>query len=151
MRNFFLKSNAITALLLLGVAGSASASGWEVWAEKQGSDRLTVVTSFSGDGELDEAQVDVTLKASFEIIDAQPLMEGAVCVGSSEKGVLRSVPPSGAGTALKSKTTDACMFTVRVTGAKGWSALEMLDKTRPICASSTKGMVDCAASVKLVK
>jgi len=58
MRNFFLKSNAIAAVLLLGVAGSASASGWEVWAEKQGSDRLTVVTSFSGDGELDEAQID---------------------------------------------------------------------------------------------
>ncbi len=149
MRNIFVKA-AISAVLFGAFAGQASAAGWEIWTEKQGSDQLVIVTSFSGDGELDEAQVDLSVMGGFEILEAKSLMKGAICAGFKDQSMLRSVPPSGAGSALKSQSTDACMFTIRVTGAKVWTPSEVL-KANPICASSTKGMVSCDASMRSVK
>ncbi len=145
-------SKAILSAALCGLtASSAIAGDWEVWTEKRGSDQLTIVTSFGGNGLIEEAQIDLNMSGAFEVIDTQVLQKGSVCVASAEKNIIRSVPPSGAGTALKSKATDACMFTLRLTSVKAWEPTEVVSVGFKECASSVKGVVPCEASVKMVK
>ena len=149
MRNVLIKS-AAAAVLLVGAVSQSSANGWEVWSEKQGADRLTIVASFGGDGLIEEAQLDMKLGAQFEVIDTQVLRKGSVCFANSEKNILRAVPPSGAGTALKSKVTDTCMYTLRVS-SKSWSPENIVGTSLVECASSVKGIVPCEAAFKVVK
>lgn len=145
-------NKTVFAVALFGASMSqALANGWEVWAEKQGGDRLTIVASFGGDGQIEEAHLDLNLKGSFEVIDTQTLWKGSVCVASAEKNILRAVPPSGAGKALKASMAEACMFTVRITSKKGWAAEDMIGVSLHECASSVKGIVPCEAAVRVIK
>lgn len=150
MRNIIFKA-ATVAVLFGASATQVLANGWEVWTEKQGADRLTIVASFAGDGLVEEAQLDLNLKGSFEVLDTQVLQKGSVCFAHPESNTIRAVPPSGAGKALKSASTDTCMFTVRITSLKGWSPTEVVGVSLNECASSVKGLVPCEASIRMVK
>jgi len=146
----FVSQKYLAGLALALVATSASAGGWEVWTEKKGADRLTVVASFNGDGRIEDAQVDLSLAGSFEVLDVQTLKKGAVCVASAEASMLRALPPSGAGKALSKSASDTCMFTVRMV-TKGWVASEVVSVKKTECASSYDGLIDCAAAVSELK
>jgi len=150
MNSFIVKSGLVAALIATSVA-PAIAGDWEVWTEKQGSDKLTIVTSFAGNGSIEEAHIDLNIDGNFEVVDTQVLQKGSVCVASAEKNIIRSLPPSGAGSALKSKATDTCLFTIRMTSVKTWNPAEVVTVGFKECASSTKGSVPCDASIKMVK
>jgi len=150
MRNI-LRNTVSGALLFVGSVSLANASGWEIWTQKQGSDKLTIVASFGGDGSVEEAHLDMNLNSAFEVIETQTLRKGSICFANAEKNVIRAIPPSGAGTALKSAQTDTCMFTVRITSSKTWNPAEVVGVTLKECASSVKGIVPCEATVKLVQ
>ena len=62
MRNLICKAAAACALFGVS-AGAALAGDWEVWTQKQGGDRLTIVASFAGDGVTEEAHLDLKVAA----------------------------------------------------------------------------------------
>jgi len=144
--------NAMLGAALVLSASHASAGGWEVWTEKSSADRLVVVASFTGEGSIDEAQLDLEVNSGFEVIEARALGKGTICFGNPEVNILRSVPPSGAGKALKSSAVDACMFTLRVSAPKGWAPAEMVSTKFVECASSSEGgVVPCQAKFSVVQ
>ena len=99
--------------------GSVSAADFQVWsqADKSGRDVLLSV-SFIGDGATQEAQLDLRIPAGFRVADSVVKTAGSVCVGLGEKGLIRAVPPSGAGKPLPSGLMDVCSFKLISTGEK---------------------------------
>jgi len=151
MQNAIAKFTAGVVVLGALSVSPASANGWEVWTEKQSADKVTVVASFGGDGSIEEAQLDLKVSGPFEVLEVSTLRKGSICFGNAEKNVLRAVPPSGAGSALKAAMTDTCMFTLRVLSPKGWSAEGIVDVGFKECASSVKGVVGCEAKFQVVE
>jgi hypothetical protein len=106
------------ALLAAGVAltmaGVANAGSFEVAADTGAkADQYVAIVSFTGDGVTQDAQLDLTYSADLEFVQARSLVAGSVCAGFAKTSMVRAVPPSGAGSALPSKTTGYCSFSFR--------------------------------------
>lgn len=101
--------------MLLGLAfavGTAEAGEFGVWTYATSKGVTLVDVSFAGDGVTQEAQVDLSLPAGVRVVQAKSLVDGAVCSASTEAGMARAVPPSGAGAALPSEDVVYCRFHV---------------------------------------
>ncbi len=140
---------AFVALAMVSL--SAQAGGWEVWTEKKGADQLTVVASFAGDSKIEDAHLDLAIGSGFEVVDIQTVQKGAVCAASTEKGLLRALPPSGAGAPLAKTLSDTCVFTVRITASKGWAPESLVEVEKNLCSSSFTGLLDCEVSIRALK
>jgi hypothetical protein len=150
--NILISKLALASAALV-IGGAATAGDWEVWTEKRSETEMVLMTSFAGDGQTEEAHLDLSLAGPFEIVKIDTLQKGAICVGSSERNMLRAVPPSGAGTPLSQEATDACMFTLRVKsqGKGRANAAGLVKISRSECSSSYAGDVPCAAKIQSLK
>jgi len=100
-------------------AGSVSAADFQVWTQgDKGGRNVALTVSFIGDGATQEAQLDLRIPAGFRVAESSVKMAGSVCVGLADKGLIRAVPPSGAGKPLPSALTDVCTFKLTSTGEK---------------------------------
>lgn len=144
-------SRILAGVCLVGATSLATAGDWEVWTEKRNGDRLVVATSFAGDAKIEDAQIDLKVEGSFEVISVETLHKDAVCVASAARGLLRSLPPSGAGTPLAKAAADTCVFTLRVLGAKTWEPEQLVKVEKTECASSYTGLVPCEGSIRRLK
>lgn len=111
-------------VLMLAVAsilatGTAFAGDFQVWtyADKNGRDAVVSV-SFVGDGQTQDAQIDLKIPEGYRVVGSSTKVAGSVCAASAEKGLLRAVPPSGEGKALPSSMMDVCSFKLSATGEK---------------------------------
>ena len=112
MRTKFLLATAVASIF---ACSAASAGQFNVWTYESGK-RNNVTVSFAGDGVAQDAQLDLAIPAGYEFVEAKALVAGSVCAGSNEAGMLRAVPPSGAGQALPSAETDYCSFVIAAKG-----------------------------------
>ena len=109
------KMRFVAAAVAAVVSCSASAGQFNVWTYQSGGNHIVKV-SFAGDQASQDAQLDLAIPAGFEVAEAKALVNGSVCAGSAESGILRAVPPSGAGKALPSAETDYCSFVLKAKG-----------------------------------
>ncbi|MBL0027760.1 MAG: hypothetical protein IPO95_01280 [Rhodanobacteraceae bacterium] len=138
-------SQILLSALIGGATFSAFAAGFESWSmtEKR-TGATTIVVSFAGDGEAQDAQVDMPIPAGYKLVKASVKVPGSVCVGTPD-GKLRAVPPSGAGQALSTKNTDYCSFMIKPEKA-GSQAKVAFATTQAVCGSPAKGEYACAHS-----
>lgn len=101
---------AIGATILASTG--ALAGNFEVWTYNTGS-TMDVVVSFSGEGKTQDSQLDFQFPDWAASVKAEVVVPGSVCVASKEAGIIRAVPPSGAGEALSSKAVDYCRFSLK--------------------------------------
>lgn len=114
-----MKRNLLIAVASMLVAGSVSAADFQVWtyADKGGRDAVVSV-SFIGDGQTQDAQIDLKIPDGYRVSGSSTKTAGSVCAASAEKALLRAVPPSGDGKPLASAMMDVCTFKLTATGEK---------------------------------
>lgn len=99
--------------------GSVSAADFQVWTQADKSGRNVLLSvSFIGDGVTQDAQIDLRIPAGFNVSESSVKMAGSVCAAFGDKGMIRAVPPSGAGKPLPSGLSDVCTFKLTSTGQK---------------------------------
>lgn len=110
-----MKTRLIIASAIAGLLASASsfAGQFEIWSDGAKGPQQTVIVSFAGDGQTQDAQADITFEPGLEFVAATAKVAGSVCVELKGRNMVRVVPPSGAGVALSSKPTDVCSFSFR--------------------------------------
>lgn len=139
------------ATLMLGasvaLAGSSGEFSTFVYETKSGT--TDVVVAFSGDGVTQEAQLDLLFDAGLTVSSAEVLLPGSVCVANPDAHGLRAVPPSGAGKALATKTTDVCKFSlVRAPSlAKSFRASSSISVRLSECSAPGQDVGSCVSNV----
>ena len=98
------------------VSTSAFAGQFEMYYQHVGNNRLVAIVSFAGDATTQDAQADFSFGPELEFVSAKTKVAGSVCAGSQEKGLIRIVPPTGAGKPLSTKAMDYCSFSFTVKG-----------------------------------
>lgn len=79
-----------------------------------GAPTETLTISFAGDGDTQDAGIDLNLPANVTASAPAVLVAGSVC-GVVDADTIRIVPPSGAGTPLTSTPTAYCSFQLETT------------------------------------
>lgn len=146
-----IKSLGLVGLAVAGIACSsmAVAGEWSVSLDSKGGNRVEVIATFNGDAITEEAQIDLKPKGAFVVEKVESLISGSVCVGSAEKGILRAVPPSGAGTGLAKSAHDTCVFTIRFLQKELLADFAaQFDVSFAECASSKVAGVACTHSIR---
>lgn len=100
------------------VAGAASAADFQVWTTAGKGGDVVLAVSFIGDGATQDAQIDLKIPAGYRVAASEMKSAGSVCAASSEKGLIRALPPSGNGKPLPSGIMDVCTFKLSSTGEK---------------------------------
>lgn len=138
-------SKVIFAGLVTAASVCVQAAGFESWSmtEKRAG-MTTIVVSFAGDGEAQDAQIDMPIPAGYKMAKALVKVEGSVCVATPD-GKLRAVPPSGAGKPLPSKNIDYCVFSLKPDKAGSQSKVAF-SAVQAICGSPSKGEYSCSHS-----
>lgn len=144
----------LTGLLVMAFAAPALAGEWSAWTEVRKNGEVVVMTSFAGDGATEDAQLDLTVLKAFTVVGVDTIQKDSVCEAFVERNMLRSVPPSGAGTPLSSAQTETCMFVLRPLAKDlGADAVKSLLQVKfAECASSYEDKKpSCVANVKAVR
>ncbi|HET6603805.1 MAG TPA: hypothetical protein VFG21_06255, partial [Xanthomonadaceae bacterium] len=137
---------AVSGLLIAGIANAGTFSqSPDPGSVVRGGSASNVDFLFAGDGETQDAQLDITLSSVADLtITPSILVPGSVCV-LVDADTLRIVPPSGAGVALTSTATAYCRFAFTATagatlGLRTWTT-DFIE-----CASPAGAAASCTFS-----
>ncbi|AVP96028.1 hypothetical protein C7S18_01945 [Ahniella affigens] len=130
-----------SAILLLVGAGGASAGTFTFpnTVVTPGAPLETVDIFFAGDGDTQDAGVDLDTPADVTLSAGVVLVAGSIC-SNVDANTVRIVPPSGAGTPLTSTSTAYCRFSVDSSAVPGPG----VDRTLVL---SPGGLNDCTGNV----
>lgn len=101
-------------LLALTCPGLASAEGTFDGLFHNEKSGLLLDVQFTGDGTIQEAQLDLVVPDTLVLVHAETVEPGAVCTGIRDAR-LRVVPPSGGAEPLPSRPVTQCTFLFRPT------------------------------------
>lgn len=108
---------AMVFAALMIAAGVSNAGDFQTWTYAGKGGNVVLAVSFIGDGVTQDAQLDLRIPEGYRVTGSATKAAGSVCASFADKGIIRAVPPSGAGKPLESTMMDVCTF--NLVAAKG--------------------------------